>query len=282
MDKLIYRYKPFDYTTYVARQYNNSTEHYTSFLLGIYNLIMNNPDLQEWIEEYFVVEYSKETTGTKPVNLLFLGNSSLIDTNSQIRFYAGSSNTDVDIHCCLYFKNNSAIARSDNVTIPRNVVINLAPLKNGGFIFWIGEPLIRSFYFLVTKVKNNLTNLYTTEVMFGNGASLKCTIPIKDISGFYNDRIDYSILPHSEIKMQDISAGRYDYRGYNITKGGGDFILYPYYNDEYSFLDLYYYDGGNCYIENKELVYIGDRVFLGLKDNNNFLIELKTKEDDNI
>jgi hypothetical protein len=81
--------------------------------------------------------------------------------------------------------------------------------------------------------------------------------------------------------MNDVSVGRLDYRGYNLAKGKDNtFMLYPYYNSTVTYLDLYYYDGGNSLIGNKELVYIGDRVFLCLSWNTNFLIELKVPEED--
>jgi hypothetical protein len=45
-----------------------------------------------------------------------------------------------------------------------------------------------------------------------------------------------------------------------------------------SYLDLFYYDGGNGYIADKEIVYMDDRVFLCPSGQSNFLLELSVED----
>jgi hypothetical protein len=114
-----------------------------------------------------------------------------------------------------------------DVIFPEDIVINIAKLKHGNICFWIENTPV-FFANIYTKNNDVLEDSFTKEILFNSPDNLKVTAPFKDINGEYTEKVIYTILPHNEIKT-DVSIGRKDFRGYNLTKGSHNYVIYPYY-----------------------------------------------------
>jgi hypothetical protein len=88
MSKLIYKFKPFDYSEYFDPDTHPSAsnkyyQHYYHFLLGVYNGINSNPEIKSLVNDYFAMSTSFSWQERNFVSFTGLGS---VDSRSVLSF----------------------------------------------------------------------------------------------------------------------------------------------------------------------------------------------------
>ena len=177
----------------------------------------------------------------------------------------------------------------DNTTLVNNLNTNMmhhtpttqdalfiAHPKHGGIIFWANYL---SIVYIVQQILDKTTqDSYLTFSAFDKTSTT---------GRFFFDSENTSIVTKNIIVPEQIetyipstSTGRYDHRGYNLTRGGNNWMIYPYVLGDNRLVDTYYYDGGDSYLNSFEVINIDNRAFLCIDASSNFLIELEIPEED--
>lgn len=251
-------FNPIDYAGTATQYYNKD------YANGFYTLLNENEEFSILRQNFTSIV--KDNTGTKVVltadQSFCPGVSIEFKFNSSYGYFTFKIGDRTD-----FTSQDWSIGTSSNPA-----KIKTIKTKNGGFGFWFTTA--PETFFIINYLSNTENNAILKQLLVLDNKQPKIT----------SLNIDYQIILQALISPDEpsmtVSSNRLDFRGYNLTKGGLTYFIYPFYYQKYDFLDVYYYDGGASFIGDKEITILDDRIFLCLTPDSNLLIELKGDEDE--
>ena len=265
MSELIQRFHPLQYGTTTA--IGNSTKFMYSTKEMLFTLDTEPKNL---LKKFFNI------TPTGTYGLIFSGNNTALSEKYSITlnnsYYSSSADEIVENitkDAQSLISNVRTSVATHTPTIQDSFFI--ATPKNGGIIFWTSYSSI--VYVIQNVLYRDIQESFLTFSAFDKTSTTARFF-------FDGDSTNIIVPEQIEIYTPSISNSRYDHRGYNLTRGGDTWFIYPYSLGNYSLVDTYYYDGGSHFLNDFEVIHIENRAFLCLNGFSNFLIELKIPEED--
>lgn len=269
MSKIIQDFHPLQYGVIEGQYITNSQK----LMYGTKQMFtLENTEPSNIFKRFFTI------TSEGDYKLTFEGNGSQLSNSYKIILENDGSTSNIKEN--VKRDNSTSLITNVKTTISNPATIQNAFFitypKHGGIIFWSNYS---SIIYIVQQILDNVTeDTYFTFSAFDKTSSTSRFF-FESINEY--TKIKNIVLPEQiETYIPSTSINRYDHRGYNLTRGGSTWLIYPYILSNNKLVDTYYYDGGSATLNDFEVINIEDRVFLCLSALSNFLIELKIPEED--